>query len=125
LLINYFSPSEEEEPSAQVSEEPTILLRTFEGSKGLSGGHVFIVGANDGSIPKIVNNEIKDIEYCKFIVALTRTRKQCHIISNKWFYSPKDKHGKWIEKFNKSKFIDFIPSKFIEDQGYKKSKEIE
>lgn len=84
LTINYFSPVEEEEQEERNPEEPSILLRTFEGSKGLSGGHVFIVGANDGSMPKFESeDEVKDIECWKFIVAMTRTRKQCHIISNR------------------------------------------
>ncbi len=124
LIIDYFSPTEEDVSPELDVESPTILLRTFEGSKGLSGGHVFIVGANDGSIPKIEDDEIADIECCKFIVALTRTRKQCHIISNRWLISPKTDDGKWAESFDKSLFIDLIPSEFKEDLGYKKSAEI-
>lgn len=83
-----------------------------------------MVGVVDGSMPKIDDDEIKDIECSKFIVALTRTRKQCHIISNKWLNSPKTPKGELAEKFNKSQFIDLIPKDFIEDQGYKKSDEI-
>mgnify|MGYP006290712477 CR=1 FL=1 len=124
-IIDFFSPAEEEEPLEQDPEEPTILLRTFEGSKGLSGGHVFIIGANDGSMPKYDNDdEVKDIECCKFIVALTRTRKQCHIISNRWLNSPKTPDGKWIESFRKSIFLASIPQKYIDDLGYKKSADI-
>lgn len=124
LIIKYFSPSVEEEPVEKDPEEPTILLRTFEGSKGLSGGHVFIVGANDGSMPKIEGTEIPDIECCKFIVALTRTRKQCHIISNRWLNSPVDENGKFLDRFDRSTFIDLIPDEYIDDLGYKKSAEI-
>jgi len=124
LIIKYFSPFVEEEPIEQDPEEPTILLRTFEGSKGLSGGHVFIVGANDGSMPKIEGTEIPDIECCKFIVALTRTRKQCHIISNRWLNSPVDDDGKFLDRFDKSTFIGLIPTEYINDLGYKKSAEI-
>lgn len=124
LIIKYFSPSVEEEPFEQDPEEPTILLRTFEGSKGLSGGHVFIVGANDGSMPKIQGTEIPDIECFKFIVALTRTRKQCHIISNRWLNSPVDENGKFLDRFDRSTFIDLIPTEYIDDLGYKKSAEI-
>ncbi len=124
-IINFFSPAEEEEPIEQDPEEPTILLRTFEGSKGLSGGHVFIIGANDGSMPKYDNDyEVKDIECCKFIVALTRTRKQCHIISNRWLNAPKTPDGKWVESFKKSTFLATIPKKYIDDSGYKKSADI-
>ena len=124
LLIKFFSPVEDEESPSQDPEDPTILLRTFEGSKGLSGGHVFIVGANDGSMPKIQGTEILDIECCKFIVALTRTRKQCHIISNRWLNSPRTEDGEWAQQFVKSQFIALIPEEYIDDKGYKKSKEI-
>jgi superfamily I DNA/RNA helicase len=125
ILLNYFTPIIKVEPVEQDPEIPTILLRTFEGSKGLSGGHVFIVGANDGSIPKIESDQtIKDIECCKFIVALTRTRKQCHIISNRWLASPMDKKGNWNTTFTKSQFIGLIPPEYTLDLGYKKSVKI-
>jgi superfamily I DNA/RNA helicase len=124
LIIKCFSPSEVEDAPEKDPEEPTILLRTFEGSKGLSGGHVFIVGAHDGSMPKINGTEIKDIECCKFIVALTRTRKQCHIISNRWLNSPKTPDGEWADAFRRSTFLDLIPAEYIENLGYKKSAEI-
>ena len=124
VVMDYFSIKEKDEEPEHDNERPTILLRTFEGSKGLSGGQVFIVSANNGSMPKIIDNSISDIECCKFIVALTRTRKQCHIISNKWLISPKTKDGKWAEKFVRSQFINFIPKEFIEDLGDKKGTEI-
>jgi superfamily I DNA/RNA helicase len=125
IVLNFFSPSLKEEPVEQDPDIPTILLRTFEGSKGLSGGHVFIVGANDNSIPKIEpDHTIKDIECCKFIVALTRTRKQCHIISNRWLASPMDKDGNWNTTFTKSQFIGLIPPEYIHDLGYRKTEKI-
>jgi hypothetical protein len=62
---------------------PTVLLSSFEGCKGLSAGHVFIVGLNDGEFPRFRPGEpIPDIEYCKFIVAMTRARKSLFLISN-------------------------------------------
>ncbi|MGH7260312.1 MAG: hypothetical protein ACREI9_06480, partial [Nitrospiraceae bacterium] len=63
-------------------ERPTIKLASFEGSKGLSAQHVFIVGLQEGELPHDANN-IDDLEICKLIVALTRTRKQCHLIYTK------------------------------------------
>jgi len=59
--------------------KPRIKLVTYEGAKGLSAQHVFILGLQDGDLPRNAN-DIKDIELCKFLVALTRTRKQCHIL---------------------------------------------
>jgi superfamily I DNA/RNA helicase len=65
-------------------EEFVIRLTSFEGSKGLSAQHVFIVGLQAGDLPRNANN-ITDLEICKFLVALTRTRKQCHIIhTGRW-----------------------------------------
>jgi superfamily I DNA/RNA helicase len=47
----------------------------------MSGGFVFIIGMNDGDLPR--NPQLPtDHEVCQFIVALTRTRKRCYVISN-------------------------------------------
>jgi ATP-dependent DNA helicase UvrD/PcrA len=124
-VITYFSPGEVQENIEPPPDTPTILLRTFEGSKGLSGGHVFIISANNGSLPKYENDgTINDIEICKFIVALTRTRRQCHIISNDWMNSPVDKKNKPVPKLTRTMFLDFIPTKFINNLGYKRAKDI-
>jgi superfamily I DNA/RNA helicase len=66
---------------SQEAGEPTLSIRltSYEGSKGLSAQHVFVVGLHDGDLPRNPKN-ITDLEVCKFVVALTRTRKQCHLI---------------------------------------------
>jgi superfamily I DNA/RNA helicase len=63
---------------------PTVKLTSFEGSKGLSAQHVFILGLQEEQLPRERQN-ITDLEICKFIVALTRTRKQCQIIFTRRF----------------------------------------
>lgn len=124
-VINYYSPSVEEEEIAKDSNIPAILLRTFEGCKGLSGGHVFIVGANNTSMPKInPDDTISDIECSKFIVALTRTRKQCHIISNYWLSSPVTKDKKSLPKFERSYFVGLIPSNLLNNKRVQKAADI-
>jgi superfamily I DNA/RNA helicase len=115
-VIQHFGPSEEEKEVEPDETEPSILLTSYVGSKGLSAGHVFIVGVHNESIPKD-SSKIRDIEISQFVVALTRTRKQCHIISNQWLISPKDKHGQWLPRFEKSTFISWIPESLIEDRG--------
>lgn len=60
--------------------KPSIKLTTFEGAKGLSAQHVFVLGLQNGILPKNPN-EIKDIDLCKFLVSITRSRKQCHILT--------------------------------------------
>jgi len=120
-IYDFFSKAEDESNTTIDETKPSILLTTFEGSKGLSGGHIYIVGFHNNSMPKIMDNEISDVEISKFIVALTRTRKQCHLISNYWFMNPKDCNGKWISKFEESTFLSLLPKDSIEDRGYLKS----
>ncbi|KAF5435707.1 Superfamily I DNA or RNA helicase [Candidatus Methanophagaceae archaeon] len=79
--------------------QPSIKLTTFQGCKGLSGGFVFIVGLNDGTMP-VKPYSPTDNEVCQFIVALTRARKKCYLISNRGF-------GKEYG-LSPSKFIDWI-----------------
>lgn len=62
--------------------QPTIKLTSYEGAKGLSAQFVFIVGLQNGDIPRD-RNQIKELEIFRFLVALTRTRKQCYLL---WTY---------------------------------------
>jgi len=122
-IIDAFSPIEEEEAEIDKTQ-PSILLTSFKGCKGLSAGHVFIVGANNGSIPANPRS-LKDVEIGQFIVALTRTRKQCHIVSNKWLYAPKDANGNWIPQMERTIFLDFIPDQLIDDLGELNARKVE
>ena len=121
-IVECYSPKEKEEEEKPEKTKPSILLSSFVGCKGLSAGYVMIVGANDGSIPKDPNN-ISDVEIAQFMVALTRTRKQCHIVSNKWHITPKP-NGVYQKPYEKSVFLNWIPSQLIEDKGVLKSKDI-
>ncbi len=121
-LITYFEKKETPEETIE-EETPSILLTSFIGSKGLSAGFVYIIGANNGSIPKDLS-DIKDSEISQFIVALTRTRKQCHILSNKWLISPKDPEGNFISPFDKSIFLNFISKELFDDKGAISAKEL-
>lgn len=122
-IVDCYSPKEKKEEEKPDKTKPSILLSSFVGCKGLSAGYVVIVGANNGSIPKEPRN-ISDVEIAQFMVALTRTRKQCYIISNKWHISPKNK-GSYQMPYEKSVFLNWIPSIFIEDKGVLKSKDIQ
>ncbi len=55
------------------------MVTSFEGAKGLSAQHVFIAGLHNGDMPRDPN-DIQDMEICRFLVGLTRTRKQCNLI---------------------------------------------
>ncbi len=75
---------------------------------------MFLIGAHNGLLPRDPSN-VRDIEISQFIVALTRTRKQCHIVSNKWMV-PVGAKG-FISPFKKSDFISWIPPELIKDLG--------
>ncbi len=67
---------------------PTVRVTSFEGAKGLSAQHVFIAGLHNGELPRDPNT-IQDLEICKFVVGLTRTRKKCYLLftgrfANQW-----------------------------------------
>lgn len=95
-------PAEVPTPPPANQTHPRIKLTSFEGSKGMSAQHVFIVGLHETEFPKDAAH-ITDLEVCKFIVALTRTRKECHLMST----------GRFGDKWkNPSLFIDWVPHAF-------------
>jgi hypothetical protein len=53
-----------------------LPVTSYEGAKGLSAQYVFIIGVHEGELPRDSKN-VQDLEICKFIVGLTRTRKKC------------------------------------------------
>ncbi|MGH3426539.1 MAG: hypothetical protein ACRDQZ_03025, partial [Mycobacteriales bacterium] len=71
------------------AESPTIICSTMVSAKGLSAEHVFIVGFNNRHFPRNAN-AITDYEVCCLAVALSRTRKQCHVVScSRWKGEPR------------------------------------
>jgi superfamily I DNA/RNA helicase len=96
---------ENEGEDATIAEvRPTVRVTSFEGSKGLSAQHVFIAGIHDGALPAN-SASVKDIEICKFIVGLTRTRKRCYLIHTGRFAT------KWLTP---SCFISWIARERLE-----------
>jgi len=115
-VLNRFLPSQQPEVPEPDLAHLTILLSSFEGCKGLSAGHVFIVGLNEGGMPRPdTESKLPDIECCKFIVALTRSRKSLFLLSNKWDYAPSGP-GRLP-----SIFVQMIPSELRRDGGYLKA----
>ena len=66
-----------------------------------------------------------DIEIAELIVGLSRTRKCCYFISNKWLISPIDSQRSWRDERKPSMFISWIPKNFIQNRGYIRAKDIE
>lgn len=79
---------------------PRILLTTYSGCKGLDAGFTFIVGLEEGVFPKR-NDQPTSTEVCQLIVALTRTRKQSHLLHANMFA------GKWTRP---SAFLGWMPA---------------
>jgi superfamily I DNA/RNA helicase len=50
----------------------------------MSAQHVYIAGLHDGELPRNPES-ILDIEICKFVVGLTRTRKKCTLLFTRRF----------------------------------------
>jgi superfamily I DNA/RNA helicase len=105
---------EVDEP-ADAETEPDILFTSLVGSKGLSAEHVFIVGLNNSHFPR-KPKAITDDEICSLLVALSRTRRRCHVISCKWFgkgFLRESVFLDWIrphlEKVSVNKSYDFSP----------------
>ncbi len=80
--------------------QPTIKLTSYEGAKGLSAQFVFIVGLHNGDIPRDPDH-IKEMEIFRFLVALTRTRKQCYILWTYRFAGKPMKPSEFIGWINK------------------------
>ncbi len=117
----------ENEESDSCSDKIPILLTSFQGCKGLAADYVFIIGFNNGVIP-YRSNMIKDIEICELIVALTRTRKECYLMSvNNYKGIPQrvSSFASWIPNKYKKEFNslsindvkDMIKESLEEDQN--------
>ncbi len=89
------SDEEEADPS-----KPTIIATSLVGSKGLQASHVFIVGVNEEHFPHSNAAPTED-EVCQLLVALTRTKVQCHLVTTK-------RLGR--NPLNRSLFIDWLAS---------------
>jgi ATP-dependent DNA helicase UvrD/PcrA len=70
----------EDTDEASDPDAATIICSTMVSAKGLSAEHVFIVGFNNEHFPRHAD-AITDYEICCLLVALSRTRQQCHLVS--------------------------------------------
>ncbi len=82
----YVPPEELTRVDVEVTpvEVPVVRVTSFEGAKGLSAQHVFIAGLHNRELP-LNPAAVKDIEICKLVVGLTRTRKKCTILHTRRF----------------------------------------
>lgn len=94
----------------QDPDAPSIICTSLVGAKGLSAEHVFVVGFVNGDLPK-EPSAVTDDEVCELIVALSRTRKACHLVScGMW-------SGQWKEE---SAFLDWLGDIAVERRDINK-----
>lgn len=87
----------DQEPSAPAGA-PRVVVTSLVGAKGLQAEHVFVVGVNDQHFPRS-NADISEDEVCCFIVALTRAKRSCTLVSC-------DRFGN--QPLHTSAFLDWI-----------------
>lgn len=101
------------------NESNAVKLMTIHSSKGLEFNNVFIVGMEEGQIPKIINGSEEKIEEERrlFYVALTRSKKRIYLSMSK----EKIINNKVITN-KESRFINEIPINLINDKKVIKNK---
>jgi len=103
-LINEISKGEDNQDEDKNQKYP-IHFTTYQSSKGLAADYVFLVGLNDGALPQNPK-DILDQEICELIVGLTRTKRQCYLLSIK----PSAKVRQW-----KSSMLNWIPKELVHE----------
>ena len=84
------------------TEKGRIRLLTFHASKGLEFDVVFLIGANDETVPGIRHSVTEDEEAVieeerrLFYVAMTRAKKILHISNTKYIYNKKQTISRYV-----------------------------
>ena len=87
-------------PSKEIE---SVAITSYEGSKGRSASYVFLVGLHSEELPADGRN-IKDLEICRFLVGLTRTKKKCSILTTWRFADQSKRPSEFLTWINNSKF---------------------
>jgi hypothetical protein len=96
--LGFKTTEEGEEEPPDNSHEPSILVTSLLGAKGLQAEHVFVLGLNGGHFPTNSQNP-SEAEVCELLVALTRAREKCTLVSVRNF------GGEWLDD---SVFIEWL-----------------
>lgn len=78
-IVMYFTTEQSQDQTDICESSSPIQMVTYQGSKGLAADYVFLLGVNNGDIPKDPT-KIADYEICEFIVGLTRVKKECYVL---------------------------------------------
>ena len=98
--------------STNISGKSNVRILTMKKAKGLEADYIFIVGLEDGILPQKKQKNI-DEDSRLLYVAMTRAKKELYLLHS-------DKRDKKITKkqnteWKKSRFINAIPSCYIEE----------
>lgn len=107
MIVRYFRDEVSEVSATSSNCTYPIQFVTYQGSKGLAADYVFILGVNDGDIPKTPSN-IEDYEICEFIVGLTRTKKECYVIPICNVFG---------KRYHKSTFLSWISNDLVRNSA--------
>ena len=92
------------ETKAEIGDGPNVKVTSFEGCKGMSAQYVFLLGLQSGDMPKHAAN-VQDIEICRFLVGMTRTKKKCCVLTT----------GRFGQDFKKpSEFLSWVKAERFE-----------
>jgi superfamily I DNA/RNA helicase len=89
-------------PEVDIAWNP-IKLSSYESAKGLSASFVVLVGVHEGELPRRDDN-IRDIEICKFLVGLTRTKKRCTILNTDRFGQAERRPSIFLQWIDRKRF---------------------
>ncbi len=81
-----------------------VAITSYEGAKGRSAQYVFLLGLQSGDLPRNAT-DIKDIEICRFLVGLTRTKKRCSILVTKRFGNQLKRRSEFLSWIDPSRYI--------------------
>lgn len=99
----------EGKPAEGVTDEsaetaPMVKVTSFEGSKGMSAQYVFIIGLQSGDMPRRAN-DVQDIEICKFLVGLTRTKRKCEVVTTARFGNAFKQPSEFLSWIDAARFV--------------------
>jgi superfamily I DNA/RNA helicase len=84
--VEEFAAAKKGKQPGEASEEglPSVKVTSYEGCKGMSAQYVFLLGLQSGDMPRNAA-DAQDIEICRFLVGMTRTKKKCSVLITKRF----------------------------------------
>ncbi|MHB8271001.1 UvrD-helicase domain-containing protein [Bradyrhizobium sp.] len=94
--------SAEQDPSPETS--PMVKITSFEGSKGMSAQYVFVIGLQSGDMPRNAS-DVQDIEICRFLVGLTRTKRKCEIVITARFGNAFKRPSEFLSWIDAARFL--------------------